>query len=302
MNRIVYSLALLSIMACETPFDPDFKEKPQVVVNSFFRPGSPVQIDLSRSNFILAPEQVISVDQAIVTVSNATEVIETLLEDGQGNYTSTFIPEVQTEYFLSVQVDGFSEVTSSNIIPGAVPVQSFSIETQLTNVNLGESGYRATLTFQDPGTSQNYYGVEIVIVPEGADDIFDGEVGFLLLEDPDVGLTGNVDISIGGPSSSDGDPILFFDDIRFNGQPHTIDFFIIPINLDFSKDPDVEVYVVLKTLSKDYYQYLLTSVFQKDIEEKGTLAEPVQIANNIQNGLGIFAGYNFESLKADLME
>ena len=300
MKRIVISLLTLGMLACETPFEPVLEKDSKVVVNSFFRPESPIHVNLSKSNFILASEQETAVNHALVTITGTNGNTETLMEDGNGTYSSIFTPGIQEEYLLTVLVDGFPEITSSNSIPKPVSIQSFSVETQRSSINLGESGYRASLSFEDPADMENYYGVEVIIVDEGTHNILGGKVGFLLLEDPGVGLSGNVDINVGNPGPGPGNEIIFFDDIRIEGQQHTLQFFIAPVNIDFSKE--IDIYVVLKSISKQYYDYLLAANFQKDIEEKGTLSEPVQIANNIKNGLGIFAGYSFTTLKADLIE
>lgn len=99
-----------------------------------------------------------------------------------------------------------------------------------------------------------------------------------------------------------GSLVLFFDDKKFNGSVYQLDFFIVPVNLDFSVPHKDEVYVVLKSISKSYYDYLVTSQFQEEMEERHTFAEPVQVANNIGNGLGVFAGFNFTSKKASISE
>lgn len=301
MNRLLL-LILLMIAACETPFDPRISPDPKVVVNSFFHPEKPLKVNLTSSNYILEPEQINPINQAVVKIFNDEGTHELLLEDGRGNYASTLIPEVGKEYFLSVQAPGFPEVTSMDAIPVSVPIQSFTVNTQIASVNLDGFGYPAKLTFTDPGAVENYYGIEVVILRQGTGDILEGTPGFLITEDPDVGLTGNVNIQIGDSSSVAADPILFFNDIRFEGKSHTLNFFIAPINVNLSSPVGYEIHVVLKSLSKDYYDYLQTSAFQRRIEEENTFAAPVQIANNIQNGLGIFAGFSFHTLKADLLE
>ncbi|MDN5216809.1 DUF4249 domain-containing protein [Fulvivirgaceae bacterium BMA12] len=302
MNRLLLLILLIISAACETPFDPKVSPDTKVVVNSFFHPGNPLKVNLTSSNYILEPEQINPINQAIVKISNDEGTHELLLEDGKGNYASSLIPEVGKEYFLSVQVPGFPEATSVDVIPASVPVQSFTVSTQIASVNLDGFGYPAKLTFTDPGAVENYYGIEVVILRPGAGDLLNGKQGFLITEDPDVGLTGNVDIQIGDSSSVEADPILFFNDIRFNGKPHTLNFFIAPINVNLSSPIGYEIHVVLKSLSKDYYDYLQTSAFQKRIEDENTFAAPVQVANNIQNGLGIFAGFSFHTLEADLLE
>ncbi|MFT6867249.1 MAG: hypothetical protein ACJA08_002089 [Cyclobacteriaceae bacterium] len=52
----------------------------------------------------------------------------------------------------------------------------------------------------------------------------------------------------------------------------------------------------IKKVSEEYYKYEQTSQLQFDIGGD-PFSQPVPVFNNIENGFGIFAGYNGNSVK-----
>ena len=295
-----------SIGACETPVEPLLPDAhSRLVVYSFFNPEQSWEVNLSESNFILDMEVISAIEEAEVAILQGNKVIERLKNVGKGVYVGETIPEPLVEYSIEVNTPSYGEVFATDHIPERVPIYSFSISDTLTKVNVDEYGYPAQLVFNDPAAVANYYAVEVIIKDckeSCTEDIFEGKPGYLITEDLDVNTSGNNDITIGGPSVINGNLVLFFDDKKFNGSGYKLNFFIVPVNIDFSIHHNYEVYLVLKSLSKSYYDYLVTSQFQEEIEESNNLAEPVQVANNISNGLGVFAGFNFTTKKASIPE
>jgi len=74
------------------------------------------------------------------------------------------------------------------------------------------------------------------------------------------------------------------------------------LNLNPDEFDDYEIYVVLKSISKAYYEFLRTKDFQREVIDLGLPADPVLIDSNIENGLGIFGGYDFSILQAEIIE
>jgi hypothetical protein len=67
-------------------------------------------------------------------------------------------------------------------------------------------------------------------------------------------------------------------------------------NLDTAAFSNLDVYVELHTVSKDHYLYQQTlQLYRSSSNSKSS--EPVHVYNNINNGYGIFAGEDFQSVK-----
>lgn len=117
---------------------------------------------------------------------------------------------------------------------------------------------------------------------------------------------------------------LLFKDISFNGQEYELklyfrqQFSVSPDNIRSYLDDHTKgftlsdavynrqrdklyppgttfyystMYAVLRTTTEEYYRYHYTRDLQASVE-KNPFAQPVQVYNNIGNGLGIFAGYS----------
>ncbi len=289
---LILSIAALS---CETPVTPSFpNDGQQTVIYSFFGPDTPIHIDAFNTVSILERPTFDRASDLSISLFEDGIPLETLSASTTG-YTSLSSAEEGKTYRLEALV-GDQLLTAEGIIPEQVSIISTTIDQTIRQINLGEFGYPAHVTFLDPEESINYYMIE-VFVDDCADgcreDDIAGTLNELLVEDVKVDPSGNTDIHIGGdPADIEGDPYLYFSDNEFNGQQFTFDFYLVPSLISIENPQEAVVKFVLKNISADYYQYLLTTDYQRQIEEEGTTAEPVQIHTNVQGGLGLFAGYN----------
>jgi len=310
MRKSILGLLLLCV-ACETPFDPKIEKDSKVVVNAFFRPEAPFSVNLTTSNFILDVQTVNPLSGARVTISNETGVFEELVYNGDGNYVGTRIVEQERNFSLNIQASGFEDLSAIDFIPNEIPVTEFEVDRNLKGVNIDDVGYPSTITFNDPLGEANYYALEIIVLEvtnaNNSGNFLDGEVAELFFEDTDVNIIQNVDINISDDNQEAFDsitsfPTLYFDDLGFSQETNEIQFFISPLNLRPSEFDDHEIYVVLKSISRAYYDYLRTVDFQREVIDLGVPADPVLIKSNVTNGLGVFGGYNFSILRGTIVD
>ena len=66
-------------------------------------------------------------------------------------------------------------------------------------------------------------------------------------------------------------------------------------------DPNQEIFVQLKSVSEDYFNYFNTVSLQS-WTSGDPFSEPVQVYSNVQDGFGIFAGYQSSWHKIDITE
>lgn len=174
-------------------------------------------------------------------------------------------------------------------------LSSASISSVIQYINSGKYGYPAEISLADPQARANYYSLEILVQNCNSGctgDDLNGNLNELLVEDIKVNTSGNTDIELlGGAQLIDGLKFIYFSDQNFNGESLTLKFIIVPTLIDLNKDQNIKF--VLKSITPEYYQYLRTSDFQQELEKEGSPSEPVQIATNIENGLGTFAGYSY---------
>ncbi len=287
-----------AIFSCETPIDPELPESgSNTVIYSFFRPDTSLYVDVFSAIPILQENVFERNRQVSIQLFADGEFVENLALSEWGSYYSELYPREGVQYTVELQ-SGDEVVRGTDVIPQAVELLDATVGTELVDFNIGEYGYPAQITFRDPEHTVNYYALEVFVedCSEGCVTTgISGELNELLIEELEVDTDGSTDVNIGGgPETLGGFRYLYFEDDSFNGEVFSYSFYIVPSKLNFEENNNVQIKFVLKSLSKSHFDYLLTSDYQRQIEEEGSLTEPVQVANNIENGVGAFAGYNYD--------
>ena len=89
-------------------------------------------------------------------------------------------------------------------------------------------------------------------------------------------------------------PERYTNDKSFNGKDFRIKILIHQGNIlhDRKQRGKGMITVYLNSLSKEFYKYALS--FSEQIETgDNPFTEPVKVYSNIENGLGVFAGYSY---------
>lgn len=181
--------------------------------------------------------------------------------------------------------------------------------------------YGITLQFDDP-PEENFYSLSVLFNTDlflGSDANGDGKV----LE---LGIVERTEFS----SIKSDDPIvvqvfdryrdeIIFSDASFNGQSYTLKLYLLvpdgtvlgdrlfalPIVLEevaYDTQGDTlrdigelagisSLQILLRTTTEEYYDYFYTRDLQASVENN-PFAQPVQVFDNIEGGLGIFAGFS----------
>jgi hypothetical protein len=292
MRNAIFILAII-LISCETTVDPQLPDNgPGLVIYSFFRPGSPLRIDVFNTTPILQPETIQRNNDLKIKLMENGELVEEVTANAQGVYVSNLVPTMHNKYSFEI-TRGEQIFSASSHIPEPVSISHGEMSNEIKYISSDKYGYPAEIVFADPSETANYYALEVLVqnCSSGCTDDLNGSLNEVLVEELKVNTSGNTDVEIGGgPGEIDGLKYIYFSDEGFNGEAVTLKFFIIPTLINLNRDQNVKF--VLKSIPREYYEYLRTSDFQQEQEESGDLTEPVQIATNITNGLGTFAGYN----------
>ena len=291
MNRLIsLLLAALALAACETAVDIALpEEEPRLVVNALFHADSLWAVGVSASRSVLTDVRPEPVTQATVEVLEGGEVVETLAYRRASDlYRSRrHRPQAGRTYTVRVSAPGFPTAEATATVPEPLP---FSID-----VRRVEDGYDApsdvqaheiAVTFSDPGGTANYYALGVYRIIEIGRVRAYSSIGF---SSGDAVLRENrlVDDDL---FEVDGDPYYdraYFDDDAIDGETYTV-----TIRAASFDEPGVDdrYFVVLESLSEDFYEYLRTREIS-DYTGENPFAEPVSVHSNIEDGFGIFAGY-----------
>lgn len=272
---------MLLITGCELVVDFDIPlDKPMLVVNALVNPDSTWLVSVSKSRHILddAPAQIVG--DAIITISDEQDnPITTLTRDGSGYYRSDQKPVWDKSYKLNVEAMGYNSVSAQTNIPNPVPISEVTLDTLSRNDGYAE--VTAELTFTDP-PEKNYYQVylssEIIVQVWTPTKVEDDTVTYLF---PLYLSQSDLDQSA-----------MVFNDFKFNGTTAKVK---VQLN-NWMYGTVLKQRIILLHLNESYYKYELTRSLQEQTQGD-PFAQPVQVFNNITNGLGIFAGcagYAFE--------
>lgn len=291
-SELFLFIAGLLLWACEAPRLPFEEGKPKLVVFSEFNNNQILQVQVARSRSIVSDNgrQEYVLD-AVVDLYREGEYLETLRLDDRAfppvYTTRELVPEANVTYTIRVEAPGFDPAWAENYIPAGIRINSLSV-TDLRLQPDPASGavdysYRVHIQFADPPSELNYYHLNFFqeILPQP--DLGDGGMSSA----PRKVKVAFSDINQGLFIPSQNGGVLFSDD-TFDGQDFTQ---IFPLSFKLQAAEKLgQLLVELRAVSEAYY------LFQTTVTRQQGPGVPVQgeviIYNNIENGQGIFAGYN----------
>lgn len=276
-NCLFLIVFIWSLVACQTTIEIDTSlEKPKLVVNSLFAPDSTWELSLTRSRSIFDNSgnynfQPVGEGVFVMICDENNSSVDTLTftPDRNYHYIGKTIPVIGRTYRLQIDVNNEVGLEASSRIPASVPIISTKLDSSLYE---SEEVVKASIVFHDPQNEVNYY--QIKILKKINNSLGDEAIPFSPL---DPALQNNY---------SNGS--LLLSDNYFNGKDYEIR---LKVNRSGYRQSASPVRIVLETVSEEHFKYFNT----KNVQNKANgdpFAQPSQIFSNINNGLGIFAGYS----------
>lgn len=288
---------LIFTIACERPVDLNIETPSQkLVVISNFSPTQPLQVEVSQARSVLSTEAPNYIKNATVDVYENTEFVERLQlintdPESPSYYAAKyFVPKEKNLYTIRVEAPDFEPISSESSIPQRINIERLAISevnTFLEKDNHLIYNFKVAINFKDPKEEENYYHL----------NFYQQVLKYEVIQN-DTLITGSyfrrVEFS---PETDNNSFIAYFDggtlfeDKPFNGKFITYSF---QSRSYIYTDQELlgDMFVELRTTSKEYYLFH-NSLSRQQTSPSGPFTEPVIIFNNIQNGSGIFAGYNF---------
>ena len=293
MKRLLLPL-LLILAGCETTVNIDLPTPDsQLVVNSLFTSRDSVwAVRLSRSVGIQSEARLDEVDSALVVLLQNGTPVDTLVRSSEGpadssarEETALYVsdeglrPKAGRSYGLQATAPGFDAVEATSRVPEPV---SFTAATgQLAYLNEPV----IQVTFTDPASQSNYYGISLQRKDQEG-DVEDAPVNLPFLAVDSLLQDG---VFLGAEFDDDGPPGFehaYFTDEGIGGEQYTLAIWPqLPDSLSAQGTYLVRFY----TLSAGYYEYVKTLATYSQ-SNNNPFAEPAQLFSNVTGGLGIFAG------------
>lgn len=322
------SISLIAFASCQKNIEfNDEISKPMLVVHSFMSPDSVVTAKVSLSRFFLNDtanfRNINNADVAVIVNGTLKEKMN-LLANGQ--YQGSYRPAIDDTVKLVVRVPSMNEVSSQasfcnppviNSLDTTKVIYKSFYDSSPTDTAALNTLFKInfTLKFTDPGNEKNYYRLIV----------HSREYGFIIndwnqqvkeinarydFNSTDVVFGNNASsntvtgiISGDNTNTNSGNKYNVFSDDLFNGKTYSLtfnaDYWLYKRCPKYSLDSghslnsagaaeDIEVFVSIQSISKDYYSYL------KSLSASGSdvfYSEPVQITNNIVGGIGFLGSY-----------
>lgn len=301
MKRVIFYFfagisVFLLLVSCESAVDLNLDDaKPQLVVISNFTPGQPVVVQVSKTRSPLSTEDSVYLENATVELYQDSKLLE-VLEGVAGSarnppyYTTRqTTPVVGLNYTIRAQVPDFESVTATSSVP--IPTSIRSLRLSDLNIFPGTDGrknyhYQVAIIFEDPAAGKNFYHLN-----------FYQQILEYRLVGEDTITTNESLQKIRFTSELDDNSLIayfqggvLFDDKNFNGNSISYSF-PLKININPQKEMVGKMFAELRTVSQEYFLFH-NSLSRQQTSSDGPFNEPVMIYNNVENGQGIFAGYN----------
>ncbi len=293
------AFTFLSFFACnfyETELQIDVPApKPKLVVHSTFTPFTPpivksFAVSVRQNAGMFDSLKVVQIPDATVKLFVNGQFNQIMKYDILSGYLADFFPKAGSEYSITVEKQGFETITAKGTIPPKVPIKSCELIpfAGLHSDNLAFS--ELSVTFDDPANQTNYYEIMVWGYQQENDKY--------TLSTNDKVITS--ESYYPPPILMDAlqPKRLLFSDEQIKGQTHTVELTYYPPqsgNVNQLYISPHQIFLSFRSVSEAYYLYyttLLKHFYSRRPDMLFGIAEPGPVYTNIQNGYGVFAGYN----------
>lgn len=292
--RLFSLLFLAGVFACEEPVDLDIDEVfvPQVVVNGSFTTHHPFQIVLTKSGNILSNGATQFIEDAKISIAQEGKGVLGVMSYQEDAVLPFYKlegeqPTIETNYQLTIEVPNFATLTATDQIPKPVPLKAITVDSILIREGNSISSITLSTNFKDPIGKVNFYHLRLF------HEAISGRTqssGFVENKDEHLIPLPIEAVLENAPNATfDSDQLgILFSDELINGQSVQLKL-LAKVNEETGMFP--KVVGELRTVSENYYQYYTSLARQQESKDR-PFTEPVSVFSNIENGLGIFAGFS----------
>jgi hypothetical protein len=286
---ISYTLILFVFFSCQKVLDLDADtKKSKLVVNTLFSEEKEWRIELTKSLSVLDGGELSFIDNAQVNILDENNNLVESLPYGFGYYKSALglKPIAGKKYKIEVSAPNFTAVSAADFCPSIVPI--LNIDTSFVITAFAEKKYTATINFQDPPNTENFYGIELEV--SSYTRTYFPALG---IWDTTFNSSDKVYLSSSDPLIDNGgtdsySQTLTFKDNLFNGQQKSLS---VNYMIYESGSPNQFFVKNLRLSSYTEASYNYSKSIEAYLNTEGNpFAEPVQVYSNVDNGFGIFGG------------
>ena len=299
-NKLLYLFIIISILSCTKDIEIEIPPtKAKMVAISSLRPFSStnsqlISLELQSTTDISEGGNIKPIGDALVILKRNNVNYDTLvyvdtLKEYFYSFNMTDYPKENEKFDIEIIKEGYDTIRSSTIIPKKIEISSSSIIPIAYYDEDGQPYAEATIEFNDPLETENYYEIVVSDLTEREDSYYELSSNSKIITSESYYPT---------PMESDkAKPIsLLFSDKMINGKSVKINIFFSSSNV-FLNDviPEHYVAIQLRSVTKAYYNYktiLMQHLYALDENILYGSGEPIPVYSNIENGYGIFGSFS----------
>ncbi|NNE25634.1 MAG: DUF4249 domain-containing protein [Saprospiraceae bacterium] len=294
LRLTIFILSLTMFLSCEEDVTIKIEDNDrQIVINSIISTDSIWNVNLTYSKSIFSDQEFEYIQAASVKVTNLTNDQSFFLKSiGNGDYQRALMPNEGHSYELEINTDEGESARAVTYVPSVLKVEVMRSNSIDEN---GNNTIEIDIEIEDNPVEENFYVWEIV-----ENKIVEEEI---VTEPLNIDFTLPTEFEEGQTELKSLNSLLFISDDKFNGKKYstklTLGNDVINNgeggndNASSSETPRFNLRIM--AVSKDLYEYLRTYELYKQTDIAITsINQPVNVYSNIENGLGIFGGYNLK--------
>ena len=308
MRKICLGILVLISISCSKEIEIDIPhQKPSLIVYSTIIPFTLprpkfLSIDIKATKHIFDTLAYPITDVNILLYKNDNKLDTLKYINSLKTYPLNFFPKVGETYSIVIEKEGYETITAQTTIPSKVKITDTVVTQAVYFDDTGSVFSEVAVTFTDPVNETNFYELvisDIAFSYDTPDDFFE-------LSTNDKIITSESYYPSLERFYLDKPQYLLFNDKMINGKEHTLIVYYTPPQEERVKRYIVSHYITihLRNVTEDYYKFKTTMLQHLNSKQEDILfgmGEPINAATNIQNGFGLFAGFNNDivSLRLD---
>ncbi len=313
MRKVYFIAMVLLLFACTKEIEIEVPpEKPKLVAYSTIVPftaSNPktLGITLQSSEYIFDTTRSRISDATVLYYENMILKDTLRYDDSLNTYIiSTSMNDYPTEnnaYSIKIIKDGYKSITAKTSIPPKVDITNAAITPVAYFDETGSVFSEITITFTDPANETNYYELAVSDAPF----TYDNNRYFYELSTSDNMITSESYCPSLIQFYVDKPKYLLFTDKEINGQEYRLKAYYSPPQYEDSaryiSNHDINIH--LRSVTEDYYTFKTTMIqhlYSKQEDILYGMGEPLNVVSNIQNGYGLFAGFNNDIISLHVEE
>ncbi len=286
---IILILAFTYLSSCIKVVDIDVDEIPTLlVVNCLFTENQPFRVNVSRlASYPDLGDR--NIEDATVTLFENDNLMGELIYTGEGIYTNpSLVPVRGNIYSINVEASGYPIATASDSLPWKVNIDDCNYKLEAGKDYEGDNYDEISVLFSD-NTESSYYSIQVY--NEYEKEVYDEKWDILKKEvvwSPIDLFTSDPVIVAEGVAKSDYSDYFVFNDVLFaNGK------YRLSIKFYSQFNSGKKFKVVLESGTENYFQYRKRLIKHDSYSYQDPFKpySPVPLFSNLENGLGIFAGF-----------